>query len=220
MQIPRQFPSLRSKIKWNSRYLINTYSPFHKGLINIEQYPKLKKYLESHRDKLEKRHIAKKNNNNWYKLIDPVKKDLISKPKLLIPDISTKNEIIFDDGQYYPHHNFYYITSDNYENLLVLRTFLSSSFIINQVKQKGLLMNGGALRWQAQTLRKLHLPNIDVLSKEIKHKLIQLYELKNNNEINQLVNLIVKNLESEPHSTNTPRRHDNEEMNSVTVENL
>ncbi|MCK5155727.1 MAG: Eco57I restriction-modification methylase domain-containing protein [Spirochaetales bacterium] len=165
-----------SKILWSGQYLINTYSKSGNGLLDIDQFPKLRGYLEAHYDILINRHIAKKNSRNWYKLIDPVKKDLLEKPKLLIPDISSKNTIIYDEGNFYPHHNFYYITSNNNKDLLVLRSLLSTAFVQKQVAQKGLLMNGGALRWQAQTLRKIYLPKICDLSIEIKDLLIGYYE--------------------------------------------
>ena len=181
-----------SEIFWKGKYLINTYANKRKGLVDLDAFPKLKKYLETNKSILSSRHVAKKNEFNWYKLIDPVKKDLLNKPKLLIPDISTKNEIIFEKGQYYPHHNFYYITSDSEIDLLVLRSLLNTDFVKKQVARKGLLMNGGALRWQAQTLRKIYLPLIDGFSDEMKKNLIQLYDMNEDNELNRIINKFIK----------------------------
>ena len=83
--------------------------------------------------------------------------------------------MILDPGQYYPHHNFYYIIGASIEDLAVLRALLSSAFIRRQVAEKGVLMNGGTLRWQAQTLRKLKLPDIRLLTKMMKDDLIAAY---------------------------------------------
>jgi len=205
---------VNSKIVWKDRYLINTYSSRGKGLLDLNDYPNLNKYLENNKVALNKRHVAKKNSDNWYKLIDPIKSDLLTKPKLLIPDISTKNEIIFDKGNFYPHHNFYYITSNNITELLVLRSLLSTEFVKTQVASKGLLMNGGALRWQAQTLRKIHLPSIRNINKEVKDNLIKLYELNNFLEMNKLVDKIVKKESLTPSMASVNKRGGEELFNN------
>lgn len=197
-----------SRIVWGNKYLINTYAKDGKGLLDIDRYPHLKKYLELNKVVLKKRHVAKKNNTNWYKLIDPVKRDLLSKPKLLIPDITTKNKIIYDEGNYYPHHNFYYITSENKTDLLVLRSILSSEFVIKQVSQKGLLMNGGALRWQAQTLRKIYLPLLSQIKPAEKKDLIIMFNTENLKGLNELINkIVIKELQT-PSLTSVGKKRD------------
>lgn len=174
-------------IKWRGYYLINTYSQKGSGLVDLSNYPKLKSHLDAYIVEVKARHVAKKNETSWYKLIDPVNKDLRKKPKLLIPDITTKKSIIFDSGNYYPHHNLYYITSTDEQKLLVLRSILVSDFCSRQIAQKGVLMNGGALRWQAQTLRKLFLPDISQFSPELSAKLIELYEKDDFASINKVI---------------------------------
>jgi adenine-specific DNA-methyltransferase len=174
-------------INWRGYYLINTYSHHGSGLVDLNNYPRLKAHLDAHITEVKARHVAKKNGTSWYKLIDPVNRDLLAKPKLLIPDITTKKSIIFDSGNYYPHHNLYYITATDERKLLVLRSILVSDFCTRQVAQKGVLMNGGALRWQAQTLRKLFLPDIDQIPPEVSDKLIELYERDDFASINKVV---------------------------------
>ena len=36
-------------------------------------------------------------------------------PKLLVPDIAGSNEVVFEPGKFYPHHNLYFITSDEWD---------------------------------------------------------------------------------------------------------
>ena len=115
---------------------------------------------------------------------------MLKEPKLLIPDISTKNVIYYDKGDYYPHHNFYYITGNTEEDLLVLRAILSSDFVKKQIAEKGLLMNGGALRWQAQTLRKVYIPNIALMNDEQRKEILHAYE-KDRIHLNTIIHKLV-----------------------------
>ena len=163
-------------IDWKDRFVINPFFNNSSSLINLDDYPNTKKYLNDHYSELAERHIAKKNSNNWYRTIDRIDTKLLTKPKLLIPDISTKNVIIYDKGNFYPHHNFYYITGGTEEDLLILRAILSSDFVKQQIAEKGLLMNGGALRWQAQTLRKVYIPNISLMNEEQKKEILLAYD--------------------------------------------
>ncbi len=171
------------QIIWNDRYVINPFLGSTTSLINLDNYPKLKQYFINNENELKKRHVARKDNNKWYKTIDRIYPELVKIPKLLLPDISCSNIILFDEGNYYPHHNFYYIIGNSRQDLLALRSILSTDFVKKQISEKGIMMNGGALRWQAQTLRKLKIPNILKLSNKQKDLLIELY---NNDDYSKL----------------------------------
>lgn len=188
-------------IKWRGYYLINTYVAQGTGLVDLGNYPKLKAYLDAHSAQVKARHVAKRNQDAWYRLIDPVNKDLRIRPKLLIPDITTKKSIIFDSGKFYPHHNLYYITASDERKLLVLRSILVSDFCSRQVAQKGVVMNGGALRWQAQTLRKLFLPDIDRIPAGKSRTLIELYEQGDFDTISRVVDEMVAHAASDENET-------------------
>ncbi len=177
-------------INWQSNYLINTYDKNGRTLVDIKKYPLLDKYLTENEETLRKRHVAKRNKDNWFKMIDPIKPELQNSPKLLIPDISRKRNIVLDEGGFYPHHNLYYITSNCTEDLLVLRSLLLSDLVIKQVEEKGTVMNGGALRWQAQTLRKLYIPSLISISPGDRHLLISSYQSGNFDEINRITSTL------------------------------
>jgi hypothetical protein len=177
-------------IVWRNRYVINPFFKNSSSLINLDDYPNTKKYLYDHYSELVKRHVAEKNSKKWYKTIDRIDTNLLKKPKLLIPDISIKNIIYYDKGDYYPHHNFYYIVGNTEEDLLILRAILSSDFVKQQIAEKGLLMNGGALRWQAQTLRKVYIPNISLINEEQRQNIIHAYE-KDGNQLNAIIHKLV-----------------------------
>jgi len=177
-----------NELKWSGNHLLNPYD--HTGkLIDLSKFPKAKMYLELHRDKLESRHIAKKRPELWYKTIDRVNPRLLHEMKILLPDISGNNHIMIDEGNLYPHHNIYYITSKNTEikKVKLLAAILSSDFIKKQLIQLGTTMNGGYPRWQSQTLRKLRIPIVDAIPESISSLLLKAYEEMDFDKINKLV---------------------------------
>jgi adenine-specific DNA-methyltransferase len=167
------------EITWKDRYVINPFVGDSSRLIDLDNYPLAKTYFGQNINDLMKRHVSRKDNKNWYKTIDRILPGLTTEPKLLLPDISTKNMLIYDEGHFYPHHNFYFIVGNGVKDLLVLQALLSTAFVRKQVTEKGLLMNGGALRWQAQTLRKIKIPNILNMKAEEKDYIIEAYRNKN-----------------------------------------
>ncbi len=175
-----------NKFNWAGNYLLNPFDSRGK-LIDLTKYPKGNKYLESHRVALEKRHVAKKNPQNWYKTIDRIKPSLTRQDKIILPDISGNTYLFIDNGNFYPHHNLYYITGRDYNKLVILASILISDFIRNQLLNLGTTMNGGYPRWQSQNLKKLRIPLIDAMPKETSEALIQAYYEKDYQTINMLV---------------------------------
>lgn len=161
----RLIPLLKSNaltgenINWDKSYIINPYD--RNKLCDLRDYPKLKAYFEEHKEQLQQRYTAKKNPLKWYKTIDKIKPDLRFRPKLLLPDLAISKKFHIDKGKFYPHHNLYYITHDSVEKLEKLASVLMSDFVKQQLQQIGIKMNGGVARFQAQTLRKLCIPNIE-----------------------------------------------------------
>jgi len=136
------------------RFVINTYDSG--GPISLEKFPRLRRYLDSHASKLKSRHIATKS-TAWFKTIDRPYPDMVPKPKLLIPDIAGSNEVVYEDGHFYPHHNLYFILSDEWD-LEVLGGLLSSKVALFFIWSYAVKMRGGYLRFQAQYLRKIRVP--------------------------------------------------------------
>ncbi len=172
--------------RWHGKYIINPFD-LNGSLINLDKFPKAKKYFTEHKELLEKRHIAKKNPQNWIKTIDKIKPDLKSKAKIILPDISGNKYIFIDEGNYYPHHNLYYITGDSLPRLKVLASILLSDFVRLQLSNIGNKMNGGYPRWQSQYLKKLRIPKINSLPEEFINELILSYDNLDLDRINALV---------------------------------
>ena len=161
-------------VNWSERYILNPFESNGK-LIDLQRYPKAKAYLETNKPKLTKRHVAKKNPASWYRTIDRIKSDLLTTPKLLIPDIKGEPVIALDSGKYYPHHNVYYITSGEWD-LRALRMVLLTGIAKLFVSSYSVKIRGDYMRFQAQYLRKIRLPNWKEVPESVKQDLIKAHE--------------------------------------------
>ncbi len=157
-------------IQWHGKYLVNTYD--EKGVVSLNDYPKLASYLNSHKDELCKRHVAKKDSVKWFKTIDRVYEERSRLEKLLIPDISSDPVVIYDEGTYHPNNSIYYICSNDW-NLHALRVVLLSNVTKIFISTYSTKIAKGYLRFQAQHLRKLRLPIWSSIEDELKAKMIE-----------------------------------------------
>jgi adenine-specific DNA-methyltransferase len=148
-------------MKWSGHYLVDPWNA--EGLVTLEKYPRLKAYFEEHAKELKKRHTAVKNASGWYKTIDRVTHALASQSKLYIADIKNVLDPVLDRGETYPHHNLYYVQSDEWD-LEVLGGLLMSAIGQFFVESYGVRMRGGYLRFQSQYLRRIRVPSPQALS--------------------------------------------------------
>lgn len=161
---------LSGAVEWRGLGIVN---PFADGgrLVDLQRYPRLRRYLEARKDQIEKRHVAQKAPANWYRTIDRIYPDLTSRPKLLIPDIKGEAHIVYEDGKLYPHHNLYFITSHEWD-LRALQAVLLSGIARLFVATYSPRMRGGYLRFQAQYLRRIRLPRWPDVPDAIKQDLV------------------------------------------------
>lgn len=158
-------------VGWSGRYLVNPFADTDDGeLANLEAYPGLAEYLRAHEGQLRGRHVAKSRPARWYRTIDRVWPQLASTPKLLMPDIQQGGVVGYDSGRVYPHHNLYWITSDEWD-LLALQAILRSTQVLTQVRAFSVQMRGGSVRYQAQTLRRIRIPAAASLSRSLVERL-------------------------------------------------
>ncbi len=156
------------EVKWREQGVINPFSD--KGLVDLRRYPRLRRYLEAHRDLIDKRHCARKVPANWYRTIDRITPALTFKPKLLIPDIKGESHIVYEDGKLYPHHNLYYVISDEWD-LRALQAVLLSAVTRLFIATYSTKIRGGFLRFQAQYLRRIRIPRWKDVNEELRIKL-------------------------------------------------
>jgi len=173
------------EIVWQGKGVINPFSDAG-GLVDLRNYPKLARYLNDRRKIIENRQCAKRNPTNWYRTIDRIWPDLTNKQKLLIPDIKGEAHIVFESGQLYPHHNLYYVVSENWD-LRALQAVLLSRVSKLFVTTYSTKMRGGYFRFQAQYLRRIRIPYWQDVPESIRKELIHAATTWDIEECNKIV---------------------------------
>lgn len=166
-------------LKWSGHFLIDPWEA-GKGLVNLADYPHLQMHFERHRSDLVRRNIARRNDRQWYRTIDRVDHDLIGRQKLYFPDMKMFSNPTLDRGETYPHHNLYYLTTRAWD-LEVLGGLLLSRVAQLFVEAYCVRMRGGTLRFQAQYLRRIRVPDPATLSDEVSHRLIYAFRSRDPN---------------------------------------
>lgn len=147
---------MNGTVEWRGLGVVNPFAD-GPGLVNLADYPRLRAYLQHRKQEIIGRHCAQKVPANWYRTIDRITPSLASRPKLLIPDIKGSAHIVFEGGTLYPHHNLYFVVSDQWD-LRALQAVLMSGIARLFVATYSTRMRGGFLRFQAQYLRRIRLP--------------------------------------------------------------
>jgi len=172
LALPRDISS--GSVQWSGKYLVNPWDA--NGLVNLEDWPRLSSYLSLHRELLTERHTAK--SGKWHKTIDRVISDLVDREKLYLPDFKEAIFPVRDPGETYPHHNLYWVTSDNWD-LRVLGGLLLSDVAGLFIEAYSVRMRGGFLRFQAQYLRRIRLPVPEAIHPETAIALSEAFEARN-----------------------------------------
>lgn len=177
------------ELVWSGKVVLNPFDGNTPSLVEPSRYPLFQDYLEKHRERIEKRHVAKKNPTNWFKTIDRIYPSLAKTPKLLIPDIKGEATVIYDPGKLYPHHNFYFVTSEDWD-LHALQAVLLSSVAQAFIATYSLRMRGDCLRYQAQYLRRIRLPLWSEICPQLKAKLIAAGRTRSRADIEEATQLL------------------------------
>jgi hypothetical protein len=141
--------------KWQGNYLINPWAD-DGSLVPLASYPRMAAYL-SGQPGLRERFVAKKDPASWHRTIDKVQASLTARPKLLLQDMKTTIHPVLEAGGHYPHHNLYYVTSDTWD-MEVLGGILLSRIAQAFIEAYCVRMRGGTLRFQAQYLKRIRVP--------------------------------------------------------------
>jgi hypothetical protein len=159
------------EVNWRGLGIVNPFAE-DGGLVELRKYPRLRTYLEARKEVIARRHVAQKSPADWYRTIDRITPELALRPKLLIPDIKGTAHIVYEGGVLYPHHNLYYVTSDQWE-LRALQAVLLSDIIRLFIATYSTKMRGGYLRFQAQYLRRIRIPQWADVSTTLRTELAQ-----------------------------------------------
>lgn len=172
-------------VVWRGKGVINPFND-DGGLVSLARYPRLARYLDLHGTEIKKRFVSQKNPNGWYRTIDRIYPALTYKPKLLIPDIKSDANIVYEPGNLYPHHNLYFITSDEWD-VRALQAVLLSGIARLFVAIYSTKMRGGYLRFQAQYLRRIRVPHWRDVPESVRNELRSAAEALDIQRCNQAV---------------------------------
>lgn len=165
--------------RWSGTYLVNPWD--HNGLVDLDRYPRLRRHLEANRERLGARHIARSRPRQWYRTIDRVDPGLQCRTKLVLPDLKAASHPVLDVGECYPHHNLYFVVSDDWD-LEVLGGLLLSDVTNLFVGAYCVKMRGGCYRFQAQYMRRIRVPALDQVSSQDRNRLAGAFRDRNAEE--------------------------------------
>ncbi|OWP85851.1 hypothetical protein BWK60_11905 [Flavobacterium covae] len=152
-----------------------------KQTVNIEKYPKAKKYFTQHEEKLKGRKYLIDAGRQWFELWVPHRPDQWKYPKLVFPDISLKPRFYFDNGGKIVNGNCYWIVAtkeSDVEKLFLIQGVANSKLM---TKYHDLVFNNklysGRRRYFTQYVEKYPLPDFNseiakeiiVIVKELNH---------------------------------------------------
>jgi hypothetical protein len=175
VETDRRLPLITTKdirhgrVEWGGLYVLNPFGSDGR-LVDPNAYPKFRAYINAHRAEIAKRNVAQRNPAGWYRTIDRIHAPLASMPKLLIPDIKGHAHVVLEEGYYYPHHNLYFVTSESWD-LPTLQMILSSRVAHAFVAAYSPRLRGNFLRFQAQYLRRIRLPQWNTIEKSLQDNL-------------------------------------------------
>lgn len=162
--------------EWGGMYLANVWLP-DGSLVDLVDYPMLEAHLESAGEQLRGRHTARKSPSRWHRTIDKVNHALLERPLLMMRDLGTVANPVLVPAGFYPHHNVYWVSSDVWD-LEVLGGVLLSRVGQAFVEAYCVRMRGGTLRFQAQYLRQIRVPDPSVLDPVVAGELVEAFRVR------------------------------------------
>jgi len=161
----------------------------NKQTVDIEKYPKTKKYFLLHETKLKSRKYLIEAGRQWYELWVSHRPDQWELPKLVFPDISLKPRFYFDEGGKIVNGNCYWIVATRVEDVdkLLLIQGISNSKLMT--KYHDLCFNNklysGRRRYFSQYVEKYPLPEKNSIYAQ---KIIQTVKELNQNTEKEKIN--------------------------------
>lgn len=160
---------------WTGHYLVNPWD--EDGLVDLDEWPRLSEYLSRNATAILRRSISKRSPASWFRTIDRVTSSLTGRPKLLLEDMKRQPNPVLEPGAHYPHHNLYYLVSQEWD-LEVLGGLLLSEVVERQVAAYCVKMRGNTLRFQAQYLRRVHAPQPAEISADVADELVTAFRTR------------------------------------------
>lgn len=138
-----------------NRFVVN---PFQSdgSLVDLKQYPKLRRRLMKFKKVLSQRHCVKRQ-AEWFRTIDVINPKLASSPKILIAGIAKRPRLAIDLGRVQPGNSIYAIVSDEWP-IAALYRLLRIGVLGIFVAAYSPRMSGGFLRFHKAVLKNIRIP--------------------------------------------------------------
>ncbi len=147
----------RYRVDWQGFYIIYATRD-----VEISKYPRIENYLLQYKGVLEnrkqfKQRRARGEDIKWYEIEQPVSSAIFESEKLLVPDISPRNNFAYDEGKYYCLDSSFIITMKSEHTPLIkyLLGLLNSSTLELYFKQIAAYLGKKGYRYKKQYLDKL-----------------------------------------------------------------
>ena len=148
-----------------TRILYPYYSENGKRRVaSLEDYPRLKRYLELHYEQLASRAYVAKANRKWYEIWVPQDPSAWAKPKIVFPDISSHARFLVDKSGAVVDGNCYWIQAKgNAQDLLYLIVAVANSSIMEKYHALAFqnVLYSGKRRYLTQYVGKYPIPDPD-----------------------------------------------------------
>jgi type I restriction-modification system DNA methylase subunit len=159
----------RWAINWNNRYLIYPHRKQGNKMVAIDlsNYSHTRRYLEKHKEELQSRLYVLRAGKKWYELWNPRDIDLFeTSPKIVTPDVSTKNNFAVDERSYYCLDTCFIIIPKTGFDVKLLLGLLNSKVVEFYFKEISPYVSGGYYRYKTQYLEQLpiRLPKSDEMN--------------------------------------------------------
>lgn len=162
-----------------------------KQTIDIEKYPKAKKYFLEHEERLKSRKYLIDAGRQWFELWVSHRPDLWKYPKLVFPDISSKPRFYFDYGGKIVNGNCYWIAGvkeTDIDKLLLIQGVANSKLM---TKYHDLVYNNklysGRRRYFTQYVERYPLPDVN---SSIAEEIIEIVKtLNQSRDVNMILEL-------------------------------
>ncbi len=179
--------------------IILPYLPSPTGrptLVDLDDFPKTRAYLEQHREELKTRHCVRKWKKAWYDIHDPWTLDITGVTKVLVPDVARGNRFALDDGTFCPLHSAYYVIPRDVEPEF-LTALLNSTPIEFLVRLLAPVVKDGFSRYRRQFLITLPIPEASSTARAEILAASEVKDVEKTDELcNRLFGLSRKNLKT------------------------
>lgn len=167
-------------------------------VIDIENFPKAKRYLNNHKIALEAREYVIKGGRNWFEIWVPHNPEVWSKPKIVFRDI-TENPVFWMDLQgAVVNGDCYWLTNDHGkdDDLLWLCLAVGNSTFIELFYDHSFnnKLYAGRRRFMTQYVEKFPVPKFSLITEQIIEKTKKLYSVLESSESSELeseINILV-----------------------------